>query len=300
MQAKRIAILLVQGNSQEASVTPQLLAEAAGRQWNVACVDRLSNAIEHLTHDESDLVLLSLFLPDCRGLDTFMTVHQFAPEIPIVVLVSRKDEALALRAVREGAQDYLIQGQTDAQTLAHAVQCAILRHKTQGLLRAATLTDDLTRLYNRRGFMAIAEYQLRLAHRIHAKLALFFLDLDGLKKINDTFGHGEGDVALLEAAETLRETFRESDIIARLGGDEFVVLVVNADQETTECLLTRVEESLRARNDRPGRRFRLSLSVGVSFYHPDRPCALEELLGRADALMLREKKCRREASLSAG
>jgi diguanylate cyclase (GGDEF)-like protein/PAS domain S-box-containing protein len=159
-------------------------------------------------------------------------------------------------------------------------------------IQAISSTDDLTGLLNRRGFFSLAQQQLKAANRTRKGFPLFYADLDGLKKINDTFGHPEGDLALVETAAVLKEIFRESDIIGRLGGDEFAVLMlehpVKSDEDRT--ILTRINESITARNARPGRRYTLSLSTGMKLYDPENPCSLDEIISRADALMYKEKE----------
>ncbi len=127
-------------------------------------------------------------------------------------------------------------------------------------LQVMSTTDELTGLLNRRGFFTLAQQQVKLANRNNNKLLLFYMDLDGLKKINDTIGHPEGDLALVEAATVLKEIFRESDIIGRLGGDEFAVLLFEPMSSSDEqAILIRLSETLQERNARPGRRYTLSV-----------------------------------------
>jgi two-component system cell cycle response regulator len=146
-------------------------------------------------------------------------------------------------------------------------------------------------LYNRRGFEALARKQLKMADRLGKLVSSIFIDVDELKVINDTFGHREGDLVLIETARLLRETFRESDIIARIGGDEFVVLAMESPGGGHgEQWTARLREKLHARNAHPDRRVSLSLSIGIAHYDPDFPCALDDLLDRADALMYDEKR----------
>jgi diguanylate cyclase (GGDEF)-like protein/PAS domain S-box-containing protein len=158
-------------------------------------------------------------------------------------------------------------------------------------LELISTTDELTGLLNRRGFFTLAQQQIKLANRNKSKLLLFYLDLDGLKKINDTLGHSEGDLALAEVAAVLREIFRASDIIGRLGGDEFAVLLFEpmsfADEQ---AIFVRLRETLQERNARPGRRYTLSLSTGIKAYDPASPCSLDELISGADTIMYKEKK----------
>jgi diguanylate cyclase (GGDEF)-like protein len=165
------------------------------------------------------------------------------------------------------------------------------RVRMEEALRALALLDELTGLYNRRGFSILAEHQLKMAERGKRRMLLLFSDLDGLKWINDTFGHPEGDRALIEVADILEETFRESDIVARIGGDEFVVLAVETNGSPAGVLTTRLRENLEARNAGADRRYQLSLSVGVAHYDPTRPCSLDDLLAGADRAMYGQKRC---------
>ena len=150
------------------------------------------------------------------------------------------------------------------QTSRYAVEYSHLLDE----LRELTLTDDLTGLYNRRGFSNLAHQQLRVAARNGSRMLLIYIDLDGLKEINDRLGHAEGDIALIETASILKSTFRGSDIIARLGGDEFVVLLLESTDKESAILRERLVENLRERNQRAGNSFRLAFSSGCASAAP--------------------------------
>lgn len=157
-------------------------------------------------------------------------------------------------------------------------------------LRALSLTDELTSLYNRRGFFTLADHELKMANRLNKKIYMLYADLDNLKKINDTFGHKEGDSALIETANIFRNNYRESDIIARIGGDEFVIIPVGTDQDTVEMISARLQNALDNFNEKSGRRYKLSISIGITEYDPARPCSINDLLTRADKLMYEHKR----------
>jgi diguanylate cyclase (GGDEF)-like protein/PAS domain S-box-containing protein len=170
------------------------------------------------------------------------------------------------------------------------------RKTIEQTLEIMSTTDELTGLLNRRGFFTLARQQVKLANRNNQKLLLFYMDLDGLKKINDTIGHAEGDLALIEAASVLRDIFRESDIIGRLGGDEFAVLLFEPIGSNDEqAIFSRLRETLHERNTRPGRAYTLELSAGIISYDPANPCSLDELISRADTLMYEEKRLKYRA-----
>lgn len=175
-----------------------------------------------------------------------------------------------------------------SSTLQRTVLCAVKQSLMERELKALALTDDLTCLYNRRAFLALGTQQVRLMRRRRQGLLLFFADVDNLKHINDSFGHGEGDHALVRVASALEQTFRDSDIIARLGGDEFAVLAPEASGEDQDTILRRLEKSLRKESAGESR-YRLSLSVGVVRLDPAHYVSIGELMKQADASMYREK-----------
>ncbi len=163
------------------------------------------------------------------------------------------------------------------------------RRRADEEIRKLAITDAMTGLYNRRGFITLAEQQIKRANRNFHTLVLFFIDVDGLKIVNDTMGHEEGDRLLINAAKVLQQTFRESDIIARVGGDEFAILAVN-NEKTTQIVLSRFAERIRIHNSLPDHRYDLSMSIGTTIYDPSNPCPLDELISRADQLMYEQKK----------
>src|SRR5437588_5577031 len=156
-------------------------------------------------------------------------------------------------------------------------------------VRKLTVRDELTGLYNRRGFLTLATQHLKFARRTKRGCWLIVVDVDDFKQINDTFGHPEGDQALVTTAEILIRSFRESDIVARLGGDEFTVLAVHADDDSASKITKRVAETLSQYNAQAGRRYALAFSVGVVRFDPTRPCSIEELFARADEVLYAQK-----------
>jgi diguanylate cyclase (GGDEF)-like protein/PAS domain S-box-containing protein len=156
-------------------------------------------------------------------------------------------------------------------------------------LHTQALTDELTDLYNRRGFFTLAEQYLKIIKRQGKVVFLLYTDLDNLKEINDELGHKEGDQALVDFANILRENYRESDIIARIGGDEFVVIPVGTEGDCIDIITKRLEEKLEVYNKQVKRSYKLSASSGIATFDPKNPCSLEELLTRGDELMYSDK-----------
>jgi diguanylate cyclase (GGDEF)-like protein/PAS domain S-box-containing protein len=163
------------------------------------------------------------------------------------------------------------------------------RKRQETALRNMSLTDPLTGVYNRRGAIALADQQLKVAQRLGNTMLLLYADLNHLKEINDTFGHSAGDAALVEIAQVLQETFRESDIIARMGGDEFVILAMESNGATEETLRQRLLERLDLRN-RSADVYPLSVSMGIARFDPFNARSFEELVREADQRMYSEKR----------
>ncbi len=290
MDMPSIQLLLVEDNPTDALLLQDTLTAVPSALFQVTHVEQLNEALQQLAAQHFDVVLLDLSLPDSVGLETFTILHAQGRDMPTVVLTGLDDETLAMQAVQAGAQDYLVKEQISGDLLRRAIRYAIERHRMLADLRAASLLDSLTGLYNRRGFLTLAEQQVRHAVRQQRGCGLFFLDLDGLKHINDTFGHQVGDQALLDVAQIAQETFRSSDIIARLGGDEFVVLALDTHQAAAAALMARLQHNVQTHNACGAPRYALSLSVGSVAYDPASPCTIEELLAQADAAMYVQKR----------
>lgn len=167
------------------------------------------------------------------------------------------------------------------------------RKQNEETIRELSLIDELTGLRNRRGFMTLAEAEFLLARRMKRALTLFYADLNGMKTINDTLGHAEGDNALRDIADILGKVFRDSDIIARLGGDEFAVLALEISDLKPEHIIQRLEASVAEYNRVSRRRYTLSLSIGAVHIEPETDASLNELLKQADEEMYRVKQKRR-------
>lgn len=157
-------------------------------------------------------------------------------------------------------------------------------------LKHISMNDVLTQLYNRRGFLLLAGEQLKIAQRDGIGLMLFFADVDGLKKINDSYGHAEGDRAIIKIAEILRKSFRDPDIVARFAGDEYAVLAVKAGRESERIFQERVQDNLDEYNARREKPYFLSLSMASIYFQVDKDTVIEALMARADEKLYQMKR----------
>lgn len=294
MGGQTIKILLIEDNPGDERLLREMLKDVRSASIDITCASSLEEAIRLTGYLLFDLFLLDLNIADSAGVETFRMLYEIAPNVPVVVLSRLDDETVALGAVQAGAQDYLIKGEVDGKLLVRSIRYAIERHKMSMALRSLSLVDELTGLYNRRGFLTLAVQQLKIADRLGQCMMLLFADLDGLKWINDNLGHGEGDMVLKETADIFRETFRESDIISRMGGDEFTILVMETGDESAAAVTKRLTDNLEAHYAKRELPYRISISIGIAHYDPAAPCSIEDLLEKADARMYAQKKAKRK------
>lgn len=288
--------LLIDDNPADASRIAALVAQMEGAPFTLEHVEKLADGMERIGNGHVDVLLLDLDLPDSEGLDTVSRAVAHNLAMPIIVLTDAHDEALAIDALGRGAQDFLVKSELSPASLLRSMRFAIQRHAMQAALQHLSLMDELTGVYNRRGFIALAEQQMKLAQRSGRALMLAFADLDNLKKINDSYGHAAGDEAIMRAAEALRRTFRNSDIIGRMGGDEFTVLLVDAIEDSRNTIDARLQRILEDMNQRLRLPFTLSMSLGTAKFEPDVNMSVDDLLDKADKALYLRKRSRKQSA----
>ena len=283
-------VLLVEDNRDYARLVQVMLPRAWPERLDVEHVESLAAAGQQLAAVSPDCVLLDLALADARGLEALMRIRTIAPGVPVVVLTGIDDEAVAVEAVQEGAQDYLVKGRSDGSLIARSIRYAIERKGAQLELAHQALHDALTGLPNRALFLDRLELSLIRSRRRPARIAVLFLDLDAFKLVNDSLGHDAGDQLLVELAERLRTVVRPSDTVARFGGDEFTIL---CDQLASEydavSIATRVAEEIGDPLAIDGREVFVTASVGIA-YADGAWADPTTLIRNADAAMYRAKE----------
>lgn len=286
-----LSILLVEDDPVHAHLAQAALQPPPeGWDWRLTHVSTLAAACA--LPEAPDLVLLDLTLPDGSGLDTLRRLRERFAFVPVVLLTGNEDPEIEATALSAGAQDFLGKDELTARTLRRVVRYAMERHRAQNDLLRLSTRDELTGMLNRRGFFMTAEPVARGAERLGKTFVVFFADLDGLKAINDVYGHQAGDEALRDAAWILSHAFRSADILARIGGDEFAIFAPDAPPETIEIMLRRVAKWQEERNREPDRPFSVSLSLGGVAWTPTEPRTLEMMLSEADMAAYTAKRRR--------
>ncbi|HXZ08371.1 MAG TPA: sensor domain-containing diguanylate cyclase [Paraburkholderia sp.] len=272
----------------------------AERQWFKSCVglpvketSRDVSFCAHAIHSD-DILMVPDTLADERFFDNPLVTDdpgiRFYAGCPLSVANGSKLGTLCLIDVKPRGLD------DEERSL--LLDLARMAEQELAAIQLATL-DELTQLSNRRGFEALAEHALKVCKRMGKQASLLFFDLNDFKQINDTYGHAEGDRALVMFADVLRDALRESDVIARLGGDEFVALLTDASRETTAQIMQRLRENLDTRNQLAARGYDVRYSVGQTGYDPQLHGCIEDLLAQADALMYANKQASKQASKQA-
>ncbi len=266
-------------------------------------------ALQLLENDNPPkLAILDLAMPEMDGLSVCQRVRQNRSATPvyIILLTASTSKALIVKGLEAGADDYVTKpfdtdelharvkvGMRIVELQLSLAQRVAELEMAQDSLRNLSLTDDLTGLYNRRGFFTLAEQHLSSARRAKRQASLIYIDMDGLKNLNDTHGHEVGSMALREVAEILRETFRTSDLIARIGGDEFVIFETYIGANDGGTGVQRLQHNLSQHNAEQVRDYKISLSIGVAPVSFDTSMTLEELLKNGDRMMYEQKRSKR-------
>tara|TARA_R110002167_G_scaffold47967_2_gene141807 strand:+ start:39414 stop:40376 length:963 start_codon:yes stop_codon:yes gene_type:complete len=155
-------------------------------------------------------------------------------------------------------------------------------------IQLATL-DELTLISNRRGFLTLADHNLKLCRRKKVAMTFLLFDLNKFKVINDTYGHHEGDFVLSKFAQLMLDSFRDIDVIGRLGGDEFVAMLTDSDKENTEQILTRFSVAVDQANATMKKPYKIEYSVGQEYFQYDTQKSAEEMIQEADSAMYKDK-----------
>jgi diguanylate cyclase (GGDEF)-like protein len=284
-----LRLVLVEDNPGDARLIREYLAEAGAEPPVLEHFERLEEALLRLISPGVSCVLLDLSLPDARGLDALIRARKVAPEVPIVVVTGRADQALGIEALQEGAQDYLVKDQLSPGGIARSIRFAIERKQTEVQVAYRALHDPLTGLPNRRLLLDRMAHSLTRLDRTRASVAVLFVDFDRFKLVNDSFGHEVGDRVLVEASTRLSAIIRPADTLARLGGDEFILLCEDVEGGGhASNIARRIHNALAVPIVVGMHQIRLSVSIGIALGTSSADSA-SALLRDADAAMYHAK-----------
>jgi diguanylate cyclase (GGDEF)-like protein len=288
--SKAIDILLVENSPEDVKMFRKSLAETGEDHYELTCVGRLTDTIQELDNGEYNIIIMDLSLPDSQGFNTFISVRMHAPGVPIILLTDVHDEDLAVKALQNGAQDYLMKGQVDGNLLSRSIRYAIERNNATQKQHRLAYFDALTDLPNRTLFNDRLKQAIAHAHRYEKKVGLMFIDLDDFKMVNDTMGHDTGDLLLQSVARRMESCLRKSDTVARIGGDEFTCILPHIEKkDDIKIVAKKIISALTTPFELKGQKVQISGSVGASLF-PDHTEDFEKLIKNADVAMYHAKK----------
>jgi diguanylate cyclase (GGDEF)-like protein len=286
---KLARVLLVQDDVPAGTQLGQMLREVWPRGLIVSQAREISDAAHELADHGATCVLLDIPHDDAP-LDALEQLTTASPGTPIIVLSDHAGDELGAAAVRGGAQDYLLKSELSATTLGRAVRYSVERKRAEVALSVQALHDPLTELPNRALFLDRLRGALDRSRRTGSTVAVLFLDVDGFKEINDTFGHAAGDRVLMVLADRFRDLLRPMDTVARFGGDEFTFLFEGLETERDAALVAeRVSQAVELPLTLAGGQHELAVSIGVTMVS-DPQTAIDDIIRQADTAMYRAKE----------
>jgi two-component system, cell cycle response regulator len=239
-KSKRECILLV---DDDISLLDTLSNGLSLRGYQCKAAMSANTALELLNKELFDTTIIDIVLPDMSGFELTTKAKKSRPDMAVIIMTGYIDEFSYEDTIESGASDFIKKPFSVKELIAR-----IEHAKMHERLHDISLHDELTGLYNRRGFFNLAEHLLKTAKRQQEGFFMLYCDLDGLKVINDVLGHQRGDWALIDTANILKETFRDSDIIARIGGDEFVVMPIESTEDNLEIVINRLQKAVEMDN----------------------------------------------------
>ena len=315
--ASEITILVVDDNPDNLRLVAKIL-ESQGYQVRKARSGKM--ALQGVERHIPDLILLDINMPEINGYEVCQELKKAAKtaHIPIIFISALDQLKDKVRALEMGGSDYITKPfqdrevqirvknqlliQQQQQELQKQYQFLLAKNrqleqeiqerlKAEAKVKQLAITDELTGLFNRRGFLLMATQQLKISRRTQAWFSILFADVDGLKRINDNFGHIAGDQVIIDAARVMQKVFREGDILSRLGGDEFAIFIpiFSKIDDLVERLKSQIDD-FNQNNDRP---YELSISFGKVEFSGENELSLEDYIDQADKLMYEQKRLKK-------
>jgi len=256
--------------------------------YNIRAVDDHADAMRAIESGQFDACLVNFDLDEKTGLDLVRETTAANLGLPFILLTDGGDHHVDAEAMAAGVVDNFIKDQVTAPLLGRAIRYGIERKRTEQRLASLAEYDELTGLANRSHFLGALRHEIAMAKRTGGQLAIFFLDLDRFKRVNDELGHMMGDHLLMKVADILRECCRETDTVARLGGDEFAIVATNIEDSGADVVARKILSALASHFTIVGHQVHTSISIGITLYPSDED-NIERLLANADMAMYRAK-----------
>lgn len=290
MDITTISLLLVNPEQSEYALIGQLLQQVDHMEYQLDWCHQLSAAHTKVISGRYDVILLDYHWPNGTGRDLLQEARTNGCNTPIVVMTDRLETSVDREAIRVGAADYLIKGEITSDLLERTIRYAIDRKNAELHLSRLAHYDPLTNIPNRILFRDRLEHAIQLAKRDHVSFALIYMDLNGFKQVNDTYGHDVGDELIRACAQRLCSCMRRSDSVARIGGDEFTILLEHTDNTGDIAYIAdKIIHALQRPFNLGNQQVVIGCSLGVALY-PEAGRDADTLLRHADMAMYQAKE----------
>ena len=288
MNAKPLKLLLLEDGCKDAHFLQKTIGDGRSFECELVKMDELEGVLSEVLEDPP-IILLRSGDSSTQFSANLKRIREVASEMPVLVLPNSQNGLVLPGAATGNGAKSNGHVRLNLKRLARILRCGLRHSQMKSELSHLAISDELTGLYNRRGFLLLGSERMKLAHGMKKNVLLFFADLDNLKQINDQFGHQEGDQALLKTAEVFRNIFRNSDITGRFGDDEFTALVIEEYGQTADTISRRLQDNM-AELAANNTQYPLSLSVGMTRYAAEMRSSLKKLLAQADQVLGKQKQ----------
>lgn len=279
---KRLHVLLVEDNEFDSMVIQKVLNNHESVLFVVTHVTTLQEAQYHCVTNNYDVILLDLSLPDCFGIETFKKLSFFSLDKPVIIMSGIDDEDLTVQTIKEGAQDFIIKGMIDKALFPQYILFAIERNRHLRESANPYLIDDLTGLYNERGFTFLAQQLLKIASRTNIQFHFFYIELSNLDFITEHFNYDEVHFAMTKSTQLIKKTFHELDLIARTKTNKFSILALHEDGLSSNEISDRFHREVESFNQSFDGGFTLEFHVGLVEYDPAQFATFESIFKKSE------------------
>lgn len=283
MKDSIIHLLLVEDNEFDAMVIQKILSNHDSIDFHVSHVTTLQDAQCHSVTNKYDIVLLDLSLPDSFGLECLEKLTPFNLNTPIIVMSGIDDEEITLQAVKEGAQDFLIKGMIDKALLPQYIRFAIERHDHLQEASNPFLIDEMTGMYNERGFTFLAQQLFKLSSRCEIQFYFFYIELMNLDEISKEFTYDEVHLAVTTTAKLVKRTFDPLDLLGHTKLNKFSVIALENGDFTAEAFTKMFYENAAQFQKNHKYPFELIFNVGLVDYDPEHFTLFESLFKKSES-----------------
>ncbi|HNV87008.1 MAG TPA: diguanylate cyclase [Candidatus Omnitrophota bacterium] len=291
---KKGRILVADDEADIATILARRLIDAG---YEVSIVSDPTAVLQQAKMLMPDLILLDIMMPGMNGIEVknHLNEEKTTAEIPVIFLTAKATADDVVKGFRLRADDY-IPKPFEMPELLVRIEAVISRRR---YFEEIAMKDAMTGLQNVRVFKSKLQLFFDIAQRYGRVFSVAVLDIDGFKKINDTFGHTAGDRILKEFSNVMTGIFRRPDVLVRYGGDEFVVLLPESNEAQSAIAIGRLRKSLEGKSfevSEDGEKISVTFSAGISTYHGDLKNATE-LFEQADRNMYAEKLSKKEGGV---